>query len=177
MFTSVKQPSTSKWQHLLVGVVLTMLSISTSAHQQKLSYTSISHNSHTNSIEIMHRFLLHDAEHAVKKLFNKNADVIADATTRKQFATYVENKFHLKLFPTTSETLQMIGSEIDGSYLWIYQEMTMPETIREVAIGYSALREIWSDQINRVNIELNENTETLIFTAHSPAQQTFTLNP
>lgn len=176
MLTLAKQSSISKWRHLLIGVVLTMLSISTNAHQQKLSYTSITHNSHTNNIEVMHRFLLHDAEHAVKKLFNKNADVIADATTRKQFATYVENKFHLKLFPTTSETLQMIGSEIDGSYLWIYQEMTMPETIHEVAISHSTLREIWSDQINRVNIELNENTETLIFTAHSPAQQILTLD-
>lgn len=171
MLTLAKQSSISKWRHLLVGVVLTMLSISTSAHQQKLSYTRISYNSHTNNIEVMHRFLLHDAEHAVKKLFNKHADVIANAATRKQFATYVENKFHLKLFPTASETLQMIGSEIDGSYLWIYQEMTMPETLHEMAISHSALREIWADQINRVNVELNENIETLIFTAHSPAQQ------
>lgn len=172
MYTVTTKPFTRKCWHLLVSTVLLacIISFSAAAHQQKLAYTTISYNINTDNIEVMHRFLLHDAEHAVRKLFTKNADIITDPQTRSQFSAYMESKFHLEIFPPAPEKLQMVGHEADGRYLWIYQEMPMPETITSVAIRASVLHEIWPDQVNRVNIELGKNIDTLIFTAQSSKQ-------
>jgi len=172
MFTFTFRWITSKCYHLLAPtiILLNLASLSVSAHQQKLAYTTVSYNSNTENIEVMHRFLLHDAEHAVKKLFAKNADIIADPQTRSRFSEYMENKFNFRIYPATSNKLQMIGHETDGRYLWIYQEIPMPDTITEVSVNASALQEIWPDQVNRVNIELGQHVETLIFTAQSSTQ-------
>ena len=49
------------------------------AHQQKESVTRVLFNPRTGNIEVMHRFLLHDAEHATRKLFGGDADLLGNA--------------------------------------------------------------------------------------------------
>ena len=51
------------------------------AHQQKIAITTVLFNPRTENIEIMHRFNLHDAEHAVKAMFKKTADILDDKDT------------------------------------------------------------------------------------------------
>lgn len=169
---TLAQTATCQWKNWLVALFtgLSLFSIQGYAHQQKLSFTTIAYNFNTNNIEVMHRFLLHDAEHATKLIFNKNADIIASEATRDEFSTYIEKTFRLTIYPESSQALTLVGNETDGRYLWIYQEMPMPNTIDTVEIRHDALQEIWPDQTNRVNIELGETTETLIFTTRNPIQ-------
>ncbi len=53
----------------LYALLLFMACGHAAAHQQKIAITTVLFNPRTQNIEIMHRFNLHDAEHAVKALF------------------------------------------------------------------------------------------------------------
>ena len=46
------------------------------AHQLKSSVTTVLFNQRTHNIELMHRFYLHDTEHAVGNLFKGKVDII-----------------------------------------------------------------------------------------------------
>ena len=66
---------------LMLGLILS--APFSSAHQQKSAISTISFNAKTHNIEIIHRFRMHDAEHAVKHIFGKNADIIKSDKTKE----------------------------------------------------------------------------------------------
>ena len=53
------------------------------AHQQKAAETTVLFNKNSGQLEVMHRFYLHDTEHAVQKLFDKSADILRLAAGKK----------------------------------------------------------------------------------------------
>ena len=59
-----------------IAIVILLLAAPLSAHQQKEAITRVLFNPRTGNIEVMHRFLLHDAEHAVKELVDAKADIL-----------------------------------------------------------------------------------------------------
>ncbi len=110
------------------------------AHQIKAAITTVLFNPRTENIEVMHRFNLHDAEHAVKALFDKHADIMDDAKTQQDFADYVSKHF------------------------WVYQETAQPPEIEGLKIRHDALRDLWPSQVNTINVEGNGPLKTLTFT-------------
>ena len=59
------------------------------AHEMKTALSKVLFNSRTGNIEVMHRFYVHDAEHGVKQLFDKNADLLNKQQTQQLFNQYV----------------------------------------------------------------------------------------
>ena len=59
--------------------------------------------------------------------------------------------------------LQSVGHEIDGNFFWVYQEVAVPEGLTGLSVVFNALREIWSDQTNTVNVEIAGEVKTLSF--------------
>jgi len=152
----------------LVSLVFMSLTLSTAwAHQKKTAITTILFNERTANIEIMHRFLIHDAEHAVKQIrgdsFGEQANIIASENTRQAFSQYVSERFSILDQDGELLELTLLGSEIDGGSIWVYQETPIPTDLQSMTIRQNALRDIWREQVNRVNIERNKSTETLIF--------------
>jgi hypothetical protein len=134
------------------------------AHQQKAAITRIEFNPRTNMLEVMHRFELHDAEHAVKELFNGSADIIQSKDTQKQFANYVSARFGIYFPNNEALPLTLVGYEVDGKHFWVYQETPKPEHIVGLQIVHNALRDIWFAQTNTVNVKLDQKVNTLTFT-------------
>lgn len=137
------------------------------AHQQKAAITRVLFNSNSGNLEVMHRFYVHDAEHAVRQLVDPNADLIASAAAREQFAQYVTGRF--SLLGTEGNTLPLgyVGQEVDGIFLWVYQEMPMPEAMTGLSVVNNVLREIWPEQSNLVNIEREGKLQTLNFNGNT----------
>lgn len=133
-----------------------------SAHQQKSAISTVSFNPNTHNIEIMHRFRIHDAEHAVKHIFGKDADIIGSTKTQKQFNDYVDKHFSMS---TSGNVLKLtsIGYESDGQFFWVYQETTEPPALENLIIRHNALRDIWEDQVNTINIEGKGQLQTITF--------------
>ena len=140
------------------------------AHQQKAAITTILFNQRTDNIEVMHRFVLHDAEHAVKRLFDGDADIYHSEQTQKRFMNYVIERFGIADEKGTPIPLLQIGFEIDGKHMWVYQEAAQPANISGISVAHNALRDIWPSQTNTVNVEGKGPIKTLTFSANDSVQ-------
>ena len=154
----------------LILIVLCCLSLQLSAHEMKSAITKVLFNQRTGNIEIMHRFYVHDAEHAVKKLLDKSADLIAKQSTRDSFALYVSSHFQLKSDGQDLK-LSLVGNELDGRFFWVYQEVAIPKNLTHLQLRHDSLQSLWPDQVNVINIEGRGKVKTLKFTPEQQWQQ------
>mgnify|MGYP000244715082 CR=1 FL=1 len=154
-----------KTKLLLIACVFCWVG-SLAAHQLKSGVTTILFNERTGNIEVMHRFVLHDAEHAVGELFNKKqADIHTDEETRALFAAYVLEAFALETADGQPLALESVGYQVEGRDFWVYQEVAMPSALSGLRVRQKALQELWTDQQNLVNIERNDQVQSLQFNA------------
>ena len=100
------------------------------AHQQKAAETTVLFNKNSKRLEVMHRFYLHDTEHAVKALLDKKADIIKSNKTQQQFADYVAKQFHARTLDDKELALTNVGFEVEGKFFWVYQDAVLPEQCR-----------------------------------------------
>ncbi|QHJ12416.1 hypothetical protein FX988_02673 [Paraglaciecola mesophila] len=153
----------SKFLTRSITVLLLIAASSVFAHQQKTAISTILFNPRTENIEVMHRFNLHDAEHAVRHIFGKNADIIGSTKTQRQFSEYVSKRFAMSQENGQAILLKSAGFEIDGKFFWVYQETAEPEQLDNLVISHNALRDLWPSQINTINVEGKGDLQTLTF--------------
>lgn len=158
-------PKILKWLSVATLLVVTLVASSiTFAHQQKTAITTVLFNPRTQNIEVMHRFNMHDAEHAVREIFDKTADIISSEETQKRFSSYVGERFHLATQDGQLLELTSVGYEAEGKFFWVYQETSQISDLDMLLVQHDALRDLWPRQTNTVNIEGNGKIKTLTFT-------------
>ena len=152
---------------LALACLLLVLSPSLSAHQQKNAVTRILFNPNTGNIEVMHRFFVHDAEHAASLIFGGRQALMESAESRELFSSYVINRFAVeaRYADGSSEELDLayLGSEVDGQFLWVYQEIPQSAQVMAMTVVNLALRDVWPEQSNLVNIERGDEIYSLTF--------------
>ncbi|MBT7604807.1 MAG: hypothetical protein HN583_03875 [Kordiimonadaceae bacterium] len=138
---------------IIIIALSSMIALPAQSHQLRTAITKVLFNKNSGNLEVMHRFYLHDTEHAVQMLFDKKADIRNSADTRELFANYVSNRFAIK--PIDGEELKLtpVGHEIERIYFWVYQEVTAPKDLKGLSMIHNALRDIWTNQVNTVNVE------------------------
>lgn len=140
------------------------------AHVQKTAVTHILFNSNTGNIEVMHRILVHDAEHAAVLIFGERQSMLESNESRELFSSYVVNRFAIDATVTGGTTtglqLRYVGSEIDGQFIWVYQEIAEIPDIESMSVVNAVLMDIWPDQHNLVNIEKSGQIYSLNFTSN-----------
>ena len=131
------------------------------AHRAPGSLTTIKWNEESARTEVIHRLHTHDAELGVGKLGDIPDLSVIDVEGRAHIALYVEKHFHIK----SSEKalpLELIGAELSGDYILIYQEL--PDRLpQSILIHDSILLETFPTQINQVNIEDGDTVHSLVF--------------
>ncbi len=149
----------------LPALLLASLLLATplTAHQQKESVTRVLFNPRTGNIEVMHRFLLHDAEHASRKLFDGEADLLGRAADRDRFCSYVHARFSLTDQDGNAIALVSVGNEIESRYLWVYAEAPIPVGLTALTLSHDALRDVWPEQVNLVNVERDKTVRSATF--------------
>ncbi|MDP7591605.1 MAG: hypothetical protein QF552_02700 [Litorilituus sp.] len=148
---------------LIFSAFLLVFSHSTFAHQQKAAETTVLFNKHSGQLEVMHRFYLHDTEHGVQSLFDKNADILNSKKTQQQFADYIAKQFLIRTLADKKLTLAAIGHEVEGKFFWVYQATSLPTELKGIKLFNGSLRGLWPTQINMVNIEGKGKVKTLYF--------------
>ena len=136
----------------VLALILVLASTLASAHQQKEAYITVLFNPHTGNLEVSHRFLIHDAEHALNISFQDISDLHSNQLTQERFSGYLQKHFALADGDGKLLALTTVGYEVEGKYFWLYQEITEPNA-GILRVRHSALQEIWPSQINQVNIE------------------------
>jgi len=137
----------------LLNLALMLWALTSNAHQQKEAFTRVLFNPRTGNIEVMHRFLVHDAEHAMKKLVDTRADLLASDSDRQSFAKYVHKHFSMSDQDGHLIPLSTVGHETEGRFIWIYEEAQIPVGLTALRIAHNALRDLWPEQVNLVNVE------------------------
>ena len=151
---------------LLWLAILALLTASPAlAHQQKVTISSVERNLRSGTIEVVHRIPLHDAEHALRQMGIRGPDIVYDIENRRAFARYVAERFSLSVNGARL-ALTLIGSEIEGGHLIVYQEGRAPARGSELVVHSQLLSEIWARQINRVNVGSGASINTLVFRAN-----------
>ena len=145
-------------------LIALFLAPSLPAHQLKEAITTVLFNPRTGNIEVMHRFILHDAEHATRKLFDGETDLLSSAEDRNRFESYVHERFSLKDQDGSPIALVPVGNELEGRFLWVYAEAPIPENLTALTLSHDALRDVWSDQVNLVNVERDKMVQSATFT-------------
>ena len=135
-----------------------------SAHQQKAAITTVLYNPRTQNLEVSHRFDLHDAEHAVKQIFESSADIMSSEKTQTDFAKFVLERSALYNLDKSELPLSYVGFELEGRHFWVYQETPAPKKLNGLYIQHNALRDIWHQQTNTINVEGMGDIQTLTFT-------------
>ena len=148
---------------LVLSVIMALLASPLFAHQQKEAITQVLFNQRTGNIEVMHRFLLHDAEHAVQMLRHGKADLVGSADDREFFAAYVHTRFSITDQDGRVLPLSAVGQEIEGRFLWVYAETGIPPDIESITLRHDALRDIWVEQVNLVNVEYDGEVRSVSF--------------
>ena len=133
------------------------------AHQQNEAITRVLFNPRSGNIEVMHRFLLHDAEHAVMRLRGAEADILGSADDREYFAYYAHARFSLADASGRMLPLKPVGNEIGGRFLWVYAETAIPTSLDSLTVRQEVLLDIWPDQVNLVNVELDGTVRSAVF--------------
>ena len=59
--------------------------------------------------------------------------------------------------------LSSVGFELDGKFFWVYQETAQPPVLEGLTIAHHALRDIWPEQVNTINVEGKSDIQTLTF--------------
>lgn len=152
---------------LMLGSLLVAGYPSALAHQKKEALTEILFNTRSGNLEVMHRYLIHDAEHAVRQLIDSDADLIASEQTREAFAQYAVARFALLGDDGATLDLRYVGQEVDSAFVWVYQEMALPEALTSLGVVDNALRDIWPEQNNLVNIQRNGQIQSLNFNGNT----------
>ncbi|WP_019676227.1 DUF6702 family protein [Arsukibacterium perlucidum] len=141
------------------------------AHEMKTALSKMLFNQRTGNIEVMHRFYVHDAEHGVKQLFDKNADLLNNQHTQQQFDQYVAEHFSLSSLAGEPIALSLVGGQLDGRFYWVYQEAAIPKKLTGLRLKHSSLQALWPAQVNTVNIEGIGGVKTLSFDNKTSWQQ------
>ena len=147
--------------------VLTLMAVPTftgtaSAHQQKVTLSSLSHNARTGLLEVVHRVPLHDAEHALESQGVRAPDIVNNLDNRRAVARYVARRFTLE-HEGKPIRLTLLGTEIEGGRLVVFQEAPSPGSGAQLTINSQILTDVWARQENRVNLGTGTKVNTLIF--------------
>lgn len=128
--------------------------------------TTLLFNERTERIEVMHRFFVHDAETLLDEILGPGADIIDSSADQWRFGVYVHDRFLLYTDTAVPVALTLKGVELDGDYLWVYQAAPIPEPEPGgLLVEALALRDLWKEQVNTVNIEHQGQVQTLIFSS------------
>lgn len=140
------------------------------AHQLRAAITTVLFNPRTGNIEVMHRFYSHDAEHALALITGETADLLDDAGDRMDFARYVHQRFELDGMGAPLAPLNLVGAEAEGDFLWVYQRTPLVPQLTGLEVRFDALRDVWRDQVNTLNVERDGQVHTLIFAGDARQQ-------
>lgn len=136
------------------------------AHEQKTALTDIFFNERTGHLEVAHRFSIHDAEHTLRKATELREDLVRSGGAQESFAEYVANRFSLKAGDGRPLRLALVGQELDGGYLWVYQEVPLSDlAATSFFVLNTILHDVVEGQRNTVNVRNRARVSTLVFEA------------
>ena len=112
------------------------------------------------AVRVIHTLHLQDAQDALYRAGIIDAPDLGSLRNRARLALYTEERFALSV-DGTAAPLELIGAEIEGDSVFVYQEGRLGPGALTVRNG--VLRDLLARQINSVNVMRAGRTVTLEF--------------
>ena len=137
------------------------------AHQLQVAMTTVSVNTRTGSIEVIHRFYTHDTEQAMSVIAGRQSDLVQAEAVQQRFGQYVQGNFKILDQDSLELPLSLVGVEPEGDVIFVYQETPLPGQLSKISILNTALLDFLPGQVNTVNVECGGELSTLEFSKGS----------
>jgi hypothetical protein len=124
-------------------------------HEFHTSLTEMTYNLNTEKFELSIRVFTDDLEKALKASGSKEIN-------EQSISSYLKGKLVLTNGQVTSG-INFIGSEAKTDVTYLYLELPMAKTAKNLVFKNQILTEIFPDQSNIVNIQIGTKTNTLLF--------------
>jgi len=128
--------------------------------RQRLSLTEVTYNAQTQTVDVTHRLHLHDAQQALVREGLLDIPSLTSMRAQAQLAVYVSGQFDLS-DEDISLTLETLGAEQDGNYIYIYQQAVKDTAPAGLKIESKILQSVFADQVNHVNVRLSDTVKSV----------------
>lgn len=124
------------------------------AHRAKAALTLVRFNRAKGLMEVEHTLHAHDAEMALNQIAKLPTPDLSQLEDRARLSLYVEARFALTPPGGPALALKLLGAELDGEEVRVYQEMAMTAPPDKLSVRNMILRDVFPVQINQVNFDL-----------------------
>ncbi len=142
--------------------VLVLIAGSAQTHQLQTTLTDIHWFPDRGMLEVTHSIHLDDVMVLLADLGDPAGRF--DLETEAKLLLYVEDHFRLSTKGQVV-TLEALGAQIDGDYLWIYQETAMPDPPEGLSVNMSVLQAYYPDERHHVNLIVGSDVKNLVLDA------------
>ena len=134
-------------------------------HAFHTSITEMRYNPKQKSFEISLRVFTDDLEKTLSAN-NQNKKIVIENNDKNDpfIEQYVRKHFVVTTPKNQKLNYQFVGKEKEGDATWIYLEMPVNESIKGSKIQNSVLMDSFEDQTNIVNIFVNNEKKSYLFT-------------
>lgn len=134
------------------------------AHEYHASIADVRYNPRTQSLEVAVKVFMDDLEDALSKR-NKTTVVYSHTSeqVKKYLTDYLSSNLVLEVEKGKPLKQKYVGSEEDADVVWMYLEMPVQQTsLSQLYVKNALLTELFSDQMNIVNINYKGKTESVL---------------
>lgn len=140
--------------------LLAILGPRATAHKLQYSVSDLRWRPDAGRLEVAHSIHLDDAMALLASLGDYDGAV--GVRTQAQLLLYVEQHFKLSR-DATRLVLEPVGADVEGDYLWVYQELDLPVFPSSLRVQCTLLHDYYPLQQNQVNFTVGDTVRTLRF--------------
>ncbi len=129
-----------------------------SAHTLQSSLTEVSWQPDGGRLEVVHSLHLDDAMVLLAALGAPGGNL--SLHTEAALMLYLERNFTLSV-KGQPLTLQAVGAEFRGDYLWLYQEQQVPGYPHGLTVRMTLMQEYFAAQQHQINFVVGDRVRTL----------------
>ncbi|MFC7048628.1 DUF6702 family protein [Emcibacter nanhaiensis] len=133
------------------------------AHRFAASFTVVQLREDKGAIQVTHRLFTHDVEDLIRTHSAVGGGELTDDNISSFLKDYVGSSFALYDGNGERIDLKWVGYEYTVEDIHVYQEVPLPDGLKQIGVIDRILTETFPDQVNRVNIEKSDKVQTLIF--------------
>lgn len=158
-----------KYLKLLFVFFAVFMLLSLSAHKFYTAIFKIDFNENKKRIEVTTRIFVDDLNTAISKKYNRKMLLNSDKETEQDVVflkKYLAEKMSLKV-NGKQQTMRFLSKEVEENVLICYFNCDAITKIKSFEITNTVLTEIYEDQQNIVQLNINSKKQTLLLSADS----------
>lgn len=139
------------------------------AHDYHVSVADVRFNAKTQMLEIALRVFTDDLENALTQRQKKTVKFSQSEEVKQQIHAYLQDRLQLKDAAGKIFPIKLLGYEEEDDAVWMYIEASVQaKTLPKLRIKNAVLTELFDDQMNMVNFEVNGRKTSVILNQGTP---------